>query len=428
MNKRKFPISASYFYSEYLKSKISEGDRYRKRYSAYRHITEQLGVKGGENLGINSFRYLPFTESFYHKMRKNLSQKNSNEILKEYSGLKKKEIQHPGLLHLVASAYYLSSDLDNALKLYQDCLGLQDKFRKPYYSKKHDYQTILDQCQLGEARVFYEQREFEKAYESYLKISSNSIYYPESFIEKAWTHYQLERFDRVLGHAMAFKSPKLLPYYDGEVEILASLAFANSCHWDNAFSMFNNIRSNVDQYIQANIKVKKRVKKFVTEYINSGEVAKDLEETLVQKHFKTPFWITNRNIIIKAEEELVRLDSENPYYQDLKLFIEKLIAERTRGLQVYLLSKLDGYTRKLNKLKIKSDTIEMEVLARMRKQLYTGDLKAESLVLAKDTKTFQPNFNYNWSRGKQVFNNRFNSLSISIEDKCSNRKVANEKK
>ena len=65
--------------------------------------------------------------------------------------------------------------------------------------------------------------------ELYNLIPKVSYQWPFMLIEKAWTAYQLEDFNRSLGIIVTYKSPLLSSYFFPETEVLKSLSYFKLC-------------------------------------------------------------------------------------------------------------------------------------------------------------------------------------------------------
>lgn len=415
---KKQDISSSYFFLRYLEASQGQKEAYKVRYQVFHQVVRELGIQGVANFHSQGLDFLPFDELVYFQTRKMVYQNNFKEA-HEYL-LKNENIftKHPGILLFYATTEYEMGNKSKAMNLYNECLKQKEKFNTPYYNKLYDYQAVVDQCLLGKARLHYDLEEYKDAYEFYGKLNQTSIYYPSSLVEMAWTAYRVGRLDKTLGYAIAFESPALKPYYNGEIEILVALSMVRTCQWDYAFGAMKDLHVKTDQYLNALKEAAKNLNENIKSYIQRGEVDSTLSNSLIGKHFQSPIWITQRKVILKAYDDLLQLDPKHPFYENLKEYLNHIITQRTKSLRDYLGYRLKHQFEILKGFKINADKIEMELLAKMRKSLYGQNQELGNVMGVQKTQSLSSNFDQKWSFKGEFWKDEIEELSFPIKDNC----------
>ena len=83
------------------------------------------------------------------------------------------------------------------------------------------------------ARIYYGLERFDNADNYYAMVPRDSIYWPESLFERAWTNFMVQDLNQTLGLLLTVQSP----YFDDEeylpeVVLLRSLTYFNLCEYN----------------------------------------------------------------------------------------------------------------------------------------------------------------------------------------------------
>ncbi len=136
---------------------------------------------------------------------------------------------------------------------------LQDNASHP--KQQRYYMIINETCTIHVARSFYKKKNYEKALEMYDQITKESYLWPTILLEKAWSNYYLENYNRSLGLLVTYKSPLLKSYFFPEGEVLTALSYLKLCLWDDAYYV---IKQYYKVYSARSIHLKKILQKHET--------------------------------------------------------------------------------------------------------------------------------------------------------------------
>ncbi len=106
-----------------------------------------------------------------------------------------------------------------------------------------DGSDLQNRCLAGEARAFYELREFERAERAYEQVDRQSIVWTDILFEQGWNSYRRGEFNRTLGRLVSYKSPALSFVYNPEIDTLRAQAYLALCLYEDANELVNEFNS-----------------------------------------------------------------------------------------------------------------------------------------------------------------------------------------
>ena len=215
------------------------------------NLLAKLIVRGGSSVFIDMdekiIQYYPnspgvnfifglkaFYEKRYSQSKKMLENIPDGHIL----GTERFFIQ--GVIHSLARRYA------SAHSSYKKCVESSHKWTGQAKSVQawKRYQEILNEkCIIHQARLFYEQKKYQKSLDKYDEISKNSHLWPSILLEKAWSNYQLENYNRSLGILWTYKSPILTGWFYPEADVLMALSFTRLCLWEDVDGISDKYKS-----------------------------------------------------------------------------------------------------------------------------------------------------------------------------------------
>src|SRR5690606_15937125 len=131
----------------------------------------------------------------------------------------------------------IENDMVTMKAQYATCLDQANKRRTDAAEKDklaRYFEILRDTCQIHLARSLYKNGAHKEAMEAYDQIEKTSYRWPYILMERAWTAYQLEDYNRALGIGVTYKSPLLSSYFFPEAEVLSALSYYRLCLYDDA--------------------------------------------------------------------------------------------------------------------------------------------------------------------------------------------------
>lgn len=96
-----------------------------------------------------------------------------------------------------------------------------------------EIQDLKELALLNIARIYFGLERFDNADTYYAQIRRDSVYWPESLYERAWTNFWRQDLNHTLGLLLTVQSPYFSKQeYIPEVTILRALTFFNLCEYD----------------------------------------------------------------------------------------------------------------------------------------------------------------------------------------------------
>jgi hypothetical protein len=84
------------------------------------------------------------------------------------------------------------------------------------------------------ARILFEQKKFEDAYNMYETIDAPIEKQAAVFLEEAWTQYYMKDYRRAMGLLYALEAPAFYRYFNPEKFLIKALIYKNLCHYNVA--------------------------------------------------------------------------------------------------------------------------------------------------------------------------------------------------
>ncbi len=112
---------------------------------------------------------------------------------------------------------------------------------------------------LGQARVFYQKKDFARAIELYREIPRDTVQWHDSLFERSWAMLQSGQFRSALSNFHTLHSSYYEDYYLPESLVLRGIVYLYICKWDemakvlNIFNrIYNPVRRRVIDYVRDN--------------------------------------------------------------------------------------------------------------------------------------------------------------------------------
>ncbi len=174
--------------------------------------------------------------------RRKLIEKKYTTAIKLLNKVTSNSYLYPETLLLKSTAYSFLGRRAAAIWHWDLCDELTLKYQKFADSaeERKYYQIIKENCAINYARDAYKLQQYEKAITLYNKVPKKSYQWPYILLEKAWTYYQLEDFNRSLGVLLTYNSPLLESYFSPEAEVLKALNYFKLCLYSDSMNVINN--------------------------------------------------------------------------------------------------------------------------------------------------------------------------------------------
>lgn len=276
----------------------------------------------------------------------------------------------------------INNDMKAMQSEYQACIDQAGKRRKEAgdNDKLARYFEILsDTCRIHTARSLYKNGKHSEAMAEYDQIEKTSYRWPYILMERAWTAYQMEDYNRALGIGVTYKSPLLSSYFFPEAEVLSALSYYRLCLYDDALAkveQFYKIYKPHADELKALILPKKGSHTFFLEMVLAP--IKDNES-------KSPFI---RQLLTQIRKKIIfnvdlvnykRAINENKYVEALpndffgktvKAELKRMISFRTKKLNHFVKRLMFNFVNDIHGMSHEMFNIKLEIISNKRDLVY----------------------------------------------------------
>lgn len=311
----------------------------------------------------------------------------AKEYLLAINSLKNIKLNHrfsPEARMVEGSAYNLINSYSNALVSYDQCIdsaeGHEDKSAN---EKLQRYFAVLrESCLVHKARILFKQKDFEGAIRLYEKIPKTSYSWPYLLLEKAWSYYYQEDYNRSLGLLTTYRSPLLKSYFFPESEVLTALSYFRLCLYDDTLQT-------IEQYYTIYKNRSDHLKNILMQHKDSHTFfLKLMFSSLDKVDDKNPYF---RNLITQIRKKVkfsVDLVTRKKAVHELKSlralqakknseFISFLIKEvkhsiswRGKALNHFVKKEMFNFINDIHRFSFEMFNIKLEIMSRKRDLIY----------------------------------------------------------
>lgn len=290
----------------------------------------------------------------------------------------------PEAILVTSSSYNLLNKFEKAEKYYKIC----SKYAKNFYNSsrhkklKRYYGIIKDNCIIHEARLIYKSKNYQKAIDTYNKVSKTSYQWPFLLLEKAWAYYYLGNYNRTLGLLVTYKSPLLQSYFNAEGELLSAMAYLKLCQYDDAmlvFKQFNSVFNRRGKKLKRMLLKHKKSNTFFLKLAFSNISANEKRNPFVRNIITLTRKKVKFNIDVLAYE---RAKKEYRFFKKIlksyktnfnKLLLKEIgsaVGWRTRRLNHFVKKNMFSFTNTIYKFSYEMFNIKLEIISKKRNSLY----------------------------------------------------------
>lgn len=241
------------------------------------------------------------------------------------------------------------------------------------------FEILKDTCQIHLARALYQSSNYADAMKAYDQIEKTSYRWPYILMERAWTAYQLEDYNRALGIGVTYKSPLLTSYFFPEAEVLSALSYYRLCLWNDALSK-------IEQFYEVYKPRAEELKGILVPHKDSHTYFLELALAPIKENEnKSPFI---RQLLTQIRKKIIfsvdlvnyrRAINENNHVQGIKdhLFgktlkeeLKRMISFRTKKLNHFVKRNMFNFINDIHRMSHEMLNIKLEIMSDKRDLVY----------------------------------------------------------
>ena len=223
LEKSGLPYSASKYYSLVFLQGTSHSN-FRNAMTALGRIDTRVGLGRSHAIQLFNQKIRPGSISgaargfyFYYQGLEAFSDKRYREASRNFSRVN------------AASSYYHKAQFH--LGVISTINGSHARAVKYFQSASTGSKALYTQATLNMARVYYERRQYRKAFRQYANIQRDNEYWLDTIFESAWAFFILKKHNNVLGNIHTMHSPFFSDRFYPESYILQAITFLRLCRF-----------------------------------------------------------------------------------------------------------------------------------------------------------------------------------------------------
>lgn len=290
----------------------------------------------------------------------------------------------PEALMIKGSSYQLLNQFSKATDEYERCItiaqGLENKAKHPRLARY--YAIVKESCMSHIARSHFKQKNYQASTKAYEEISKNSYLWPYLLLERAWSAYYQEDYNRTLGLLVTYRSPLLTSYFFPEAEVLTALAYHRLCLYGDAMKI-------IEQYHQVYKSRSDALRSILVQHKGSDTYFLQMMLSPIETQEKMNPFIRNLITQIRkkvkfsvdlvnyqsAREELERWKhlfetNKTPFVQNLARESQRSVQWRTVHLNHFIKQHMFSFINDIHRFSFELFNIQLEIMSNQRDLLY----------------------------------------------------------
>jgi tetratricopeptide (TPR) repeat protein len=219
-----------------------------------------------------------------------------HDVLRAVNDMSSDFQRYPSALFLRGTANLIVGNLEPGINDFKACARMADRKRYAHGQTQSELQELRNRCRAGVARGYYQSRNYSEAEAGYDQVEIQSMVWPQTQYERAWTAVARGDYNRALGRLVTYKAPGLSWFYDSEVEMLRAVSYLQLCIYDD---------------------VEKESKEFMEKYTKVGQEMKALLDESAEGSTRSLVRLFQKGIFAMNN----KIHSENQLDQVMNRFV-----------------------------------------------------------------------------------------------------------
>jgi hypothetical protein len=387
------------------------------------------GIEILEDYDEQLLKKYPSSSTYFIQGRKALFAKDFRTASKNLEKVHEDHRFHPESMLLLGQLLQLENKFLESDKAFQSCQWSAEKQEKKIEGEKikRYYRMIYEICLTNQARRLFKESKYQEAINKYDQIPKNSYKWPYLLLEKAWAHFHLGDYNRVIGILITYKSPLLDTYFFPEAEYLAALSYFKLCLYDDALII-------IDQYYKTYRPRFTLLESVLRKNIHSESFFYDIlfrapeeleKHTDFVRHILTRLKKQTRfsldfNTVFKLNQEIERIKGSSEI-KNKQGMIEHLLAVKENMIikmnynakkDIFeFLETVPFYSSELFKL-------NLEIISRKKDLLYQNKQLVEDRSRGDFSNVKRSRFEYFWRFEGEFWGDELGDYSLGLKSNC----------
>ncbi len=329
--------------------------------------------------------------------------------------------------HLAGAIWLNRKDFDKAQRYYRQCIKTAEYERRVTDDEKvkRFFDVLKETCIVDQARIDYEKKDFKKAMGLYDQIPKASYIWPYTLLEKAWTAYSMNNYNRSLGALVAYKSPLLASYFIPEAEVLQALSYFKMCLWKDSMIVVENYHKRYApqaRYLRGLLSKHNKSDRYFYQMMTNGSDDKTIKGLITQIR-KEIYFNLNLQLLNKVRKEIAKLQTlKNSELKEILL--ENTVNYEQRQLDIinhFVKKKMYQFINEMNFFSKEMYAIHLEILGRMKNLIYDKKKLAKTRVRGNYDNVERESRQYFWSFKGAFWADELGDYAFGLESNCQEK-------
>lgn len=226
-------------------------------------------------------------------------------------------------------------------------------FRRLIDRRQELSERLSNLAYMGAARVFHEIGDFKQAVFHYNQIDQLASEFFQSIFEKSWSFYLDGDMNGALGGTLAFETPYGEERFYPEAFIVRAASFFQLCYFERANRSIENMKR---QYVPLQSQVEELLSRDIESWLFDDGLLSSVEPQILSRMVRNQNFRSAMRAYFALEEEVKKLDG--PIRDEVRQ-VQQRLARRLVSQAGRVLRKID---RELSKALEQADVIQLEIL------------------------------------------------------------------
>ena len=290
---------------------------------------------------------------------------------------------------------------------------------------------IAESCIIHRSRLYYQQKKYQKALDSYHDIPKVSTLWPSLLLEKAWSNYQVKNYNRTLGLLVTYKSPLLSSYFYPEADVLRALSYFRLCLWNESLQIVKEYydvhRGNAEALKKILLRHKDSKSYFIKLMLLSPAKQKKLNpfirnlSTQIGKKVKftsyASFWKSMKRELTRIK----RLPNNRPVIK-LKQTLEKTLKSQSQMLNRYVKNQMFEFLGDMRQFSIEMSNIQLKSISYERTEVYRNKKLTSKRFQGSLANVRRTSKQYFYSFDGEFWADELGDYSFGLKSSCRKKK------
>jgi len=293
-----------------------------------------------------------------------------------------------------------------------------------HHKIKRYYSVLKESCLIHIARIKYKLGKYHASIKAHERVTKTSYKWPYILLEKAWTNYQLENYNRALGLLVTYKSPLLSSYFFPESEVLTALSYFKMCLWKDSLKVIDqyyNVYKHKSQDLKALLEEKDSENdKYINLILNPKGETPYIKNLSTQIRKKVKFSVQLAHYKKEKDEYLFFKSArkKTPFTANLVKYLAASVKNKKTKINFFAKQTMTEFINKIHYFSYEMFNIKLEIMANKRDLIYKNKRLVADRSRGDIDNLSKKNNQHFWSYKGAFWADELGDYSFGLKSNC----------